>query len=335
MASNYTGNPTAAQSPSSAPGPGVAPIISIPAGTDVRTIESITQEMKCLADYVAWLTSSSGGAAFGDGSDGDITTSLLLTLTRDMYYNNLTLGAPLISNGYRIFVREALITNGNQIRANGNSATSTSGALGASSGSLAGGANGGAGNVGAGSAASATVASLGGAGGKGGDSGNTGGAGGTATAGASSLGGARAFSAISIGHTCGLSGGATVWTPIGSGAGGGGGAGDGISQSGMGGGGGGGMLAICARSVVLNNAGDLIAAGGAGASGTSTGTTEGGGGGGGGGGVLLLGYGRLTIASGSLSAATNCHGGAGGAGGSNGLAGAAGSNGTVIAMQLG
>lgn len=50
MASNYTGNPLSAQTPGIAPGPGVSSVISIPAGTDVRTIESITQQMKQHAD---------------------------------------------------------------------------------------------------------------------------------------------------------------------------------------------------------------------------------------------------------------------------------------------
>jgi hypothetical protein len=55
MASNYTGSPTGVQAPAVAPAPGVAPVISIPAGTDVRTIESITQQMKVEADYIAYL----------------------------------------------------------------------------------------------------------------------------------------------------------------------------------------------------------------------------------------------------------------------------------------
>lgn len=54
MAINYTGNPTAAQSPSVAPGPGIIPVISIPAGTDPRSIESIEQQMKVAADFNAF-----------------------------------------------------------------------------------------------------------------------------------------------------------------------------------------------------------------------------------------------------------------------------------------
>jgi len=42
---------------------------------------------------------------FGDGSDGDVTVSGPVTLTRDMYYRNLTLsaGAALNTGGFRIF----------------------------------------------------------------------------------------------------------------------------------------------------------------------------------------------------------------------------------------
>lgn len=47
---------------------------------------------------------------FGDGSDGDVTISGATTLTRDMYYNNLTIntGQELKPNGFRIFVRNIL-----------------------------------------------------------------------------------------------------------------------------------------------------------------------------------------------------------------------------------
>lgn len=54
MASNYTGNPSATQPPAPKPGPGQIPIVSIPAGTDAPTIESITQLIKCNTDYNAW-----------------------------------------------------------------------------------------------------------------------------------------------------------------------------------------------------------------------------------------------------------------------------------------
>jgi len=47
---------------------------------------------------------------YGDGSDGDVTTSGDVGLTADVYYNNLTISAgdTLTTNGYRVFVRETL-----------------------------------------------------------------------------------------------------------------------------------------------------------------------------------------------------------------------------------
>ncbi len=68
---------------------------------------------------------------FGDGSDGDVTISVDTTLTRDMFYNNLTVnaGITLTTAGYRIFVKNTL-TNRGTIQYNGNvggNATATSG----------------------------------------------------------------------------------------------------------------------------------------------------------------------------------------------------------------
>lgn len=66
-------------------------------------------------------TMGAGGAAlailpgiFGDGSDGDVTISSDTTLTRDMFYNNLTVdaGFTLNTGGYRIFVKGTLTNNG-------------------------------------------------------------------------------------------------------------------------------------------------------------------------------------------------------------------------------
>ena len=60
---------------------------------------------------------------FGDGSDGDVTISTATTtLSRDMYYNNLTIGSAggLNPNGYRIFVKGTLsIASGGLIARNG------------------------------------------------------------------------------------------------------------------------------------------------------------------------------------------------------------------------
>lgn len=53
-------------------------------------------------------------AFFGDGSDGDVTISSDTTLTRDMFYNNLTInsGVKLTTNGFRLFIKGTLTNNG-------------------------------------------------------------------------------------------------------------------------------------------------------------------------------------------------------------------------------
>ena len=47
---------------------------------------------------------------YGDGSDGNVTLTTNTTLTRDMYYNNLTInsGVNLDPAGYRVFVKDTL-----------------------------------------------------------------------------------------------------------------------------------------------------------------------------------------------------------------------------------
>lgn len=51
---------------------------------------------------------------YGSGSDGDVTISGTVTLSRDMYYNNLTvpLGNVILTNGYKIFVKNLATING-------------------------------------------------------------------------------------------------------------------------------------------------------------------------------------------------------------------------------
>jgi len=69
-----------------------------------------------------WVNGSklTSTTTFGDGSDGDVTISSNTTITRDMYYNNLTVnaGVTLSCGGYRIFVKNKLTNNGT-ISANG------------------------------------------------------------------------------------------------------------------------------------------------------------------------------------------------------------------------
>ena len=102
-------------------------------------------------NYLTWDGTTLKVAGFlitnislGDASDGDVTISANTTLTRDMYYDDLTVDATkiLTAAGYRIFVRGTLTNNGT-IQNNGGTATTYSGAGGGASGTLRGGTTGG------------------------------------------------------------------------------------------------------------------------------------------------------------------------------------------------
>lgn len=83
---------------------------------------------------------------FGDGRDGAATISSNTTLTKDMYYTNLTVNSTftLSTGGYRIYVSGTLTNNGTI-------ANNASGTTAGAAGSLLGGAAGGAGgNIGSG-----------------------------------------------------------------------------------------------------------------------------------------------------------------------------------------
>lgn len=367
MAANYTGNPVAVQSPGSAPAPGVAPIISLPADTDGSTTANWYQAHKESADFIAYLMLKSINALFGDGSDGNATldgtntvswatkVGSVYTMTRDAYLNNLTVtgagvelraGSATAQTNYRIFGRGLLTTLGGAIiTSNGAAAVTTSSGAGSwvpSNGpSCGGGTSGGPGGSAAGTAGSAAFFAAGG----------VGGAGGAGSNGAGAAGGAITVSALTSATNSGLrlysgphlfgyavggglgtlfTGNQGFATPILGGTGGGGGGG-GAAGNGGGGGGGGGVLPIAFCNVSLANGTDLQAKGGAG--GANSGTNDGGGAGGGGG-LILLACSTLAIASGSISAAVNCAGGAGGNGTGTGVAGAAGANGNYILIPL-
>lgn len=85
--------------------------------------------------WAAVTEPSAGKAIYGDGSDGNITIAANTTLTRDMFYANLTIDATktLNPNGYRIFVKGTLTNNGTIARTGNNG-----GAGGGASGSTAG-----------------------------------------------------------------------------------------------------------------------------------------------------------------------------------------------------
>lgn len=70
---------------------------------------------------------------YGTGSDGDVTISGTVTLTSDKYYNNLTvpLGNVLLTNGFRVFVKNTATINGvvGMGTVTGNSNGSTNGTI--------------------------------------------------------------------------------------------------------------------------------------------------------------------------------------------------------------
>lgn len=241
------------------------------------------------------------GYNFGTGEDGDATISGSTTLTREMYYRNLTVTAAgnLNPGGYRIYVSGILtIDSGGVIQRNGNDGSPgvgtsggsagaaitngeiliTSGVIGAVGANGTSNANGSAGSV----AATSTVSvggfstGSGGAGGNG-STGLTGGTTRTATTGTSRPALPTILNVNMVGNKT-------------SGYGGHGGASGGgtASKAGSGGGGGGGGGAIVLMYVnTLNNSGSITANGGAGGSGVgsvdSGGNASGPGGGGGGG----------------------------------------------------
>ena len=65
-------------------------------------------------DLTGGTTGSGGTAIYGNGYDGDATITVDEALTRDMYYNNLTIntGKVLDCAGYRIYVKNTLTTVG-------------------------------------------------------------------------------------------------------------------------------------------------------------------------------------------------------------------------------
>lgn len=108
--------------------------------------ETDTQLFKIGDGVTAWNSLAYSGSTgptqtaptrnLGDGSDGNITISSgTTTLTRDMYYNNLTLSGTgiLVNNGYKIFVKNILDLSSaaaGAIRWNGNNGNNASGTTG-------------------------------------------------------------------------------------------------------------------------------------------------------------------------------------------------------------
>lgn len=285
----------------------------------------------------AWVIGGPG--LYGDGSDGDATISGATSLTRDMYYDDLTIegAGVLATSGFRVYVRGLLtVQSGGVIHDDGIDASGTTAGAGlAARGTLrvesssggAGRSTSGTGNSGSGSPGGVwnnTSTPAGGAGGAGG--GNGGGSGGNPTVRNANTGSPRNFVSALTGFAFGS--GPSLYQGNGGGGGGGGGCTlSGTTSSGGGGGGGGGVLLVCRR---LSNAGRITARGGGGAAATGSAGNAGGGGGGGGGWVSVV-VGQV-LTQGTIDAA----GGAGGAAfGGSGVAGSSGTAGFVQVLVMG
>jgi len=319
-----------------APGQGLVAGATIPANTTNWILNALTVEDAEVIDDLA-------AGRFGDGSDGNVTIAAgTTTLTRAMFYGNLTVTGTLRTRGNPVFVR-GVLTGSGTIDARGEA-----GVLGVSGG-VPGGASswergtaGATGTVAAvdGDAGTNATNSLGGSAGAGGAGSappRLAGAAGVATAVVESAGGPgvwRALDRAVLGRTLGAS-------VVVGGAGGGSGAG-GVGGAG---GGGGDVLGLIVHTWGAFD-GIVTARGGAG----GNGTTNGGGGGGGGGGVIVIvarrgivsltdnGGGEFELVT-SLGGVTPSpaqiivRGGAAGAGIGNGLVGAAGSAGALYLLQ--
>ena len=294
---------------------------------------------------------------YGTGQDGNVTLASG-TLTRDMFYNNLTVPASVVLNtaGFRIYVSGMLslgAASPGSIAFNGNSGGTSTGLSG-----------GGASSSGSGTNATLPTTGIGPNGGNGSTSngangttssghpvynyftpasGGAGGAGGTGTAGTAGAGGVGSQSSYTYGYNQ-----APVATPANGGGSGGGGGGDGSNPGGGGGGGGagGGYVWLAARYIDRGsnaNASVITAlggTGGGGGAGNTGGNTGGGGGGGGGqGGTIEIHYDG--IFGSIITNALDCSSGGGGNGGAlhgtgaNGVGGYSGPGGYIEVINLG
>jgi hypothetical protein len=242
---------------------------------------------------------------FGDGSDGDLSLTTSLALTRDMYYHNLTLSgsAALNMGGYRIFCSGTLDIS---------AVTGQAKIISSSSGTVGNGAAGGAGGSANTAGTAGTAGQAGGNGGNGGRSSSQSGTGGAVTSTGSVIKRAVVDLIYGINYLTGGSGGT---------------GGTGGSTTGGAGAQGGGIIFISARTInrgASTSANMISVTGGTGTTPANTVNGNGGGGGGGGGWIYIM-YKFLTGAT-----ATNfcrSQGGTGGAGG-NGSSGTGGTGGT-------
>lgn len=285
------------------------------------------------------FSSATATTAFGDGSDGDLSTTGNVTLTKDMNYNNLTVNAghTLFTNGFMVRVKATLtVASTGIIDCSGGNGGNSSGGTGGAAGTA--GFTGNLANLCAPTAGTAGATPTGNAGFNAGPGGQGGGASVTNAglelnllAGSGGGGGGGVSDAFDNSQVAANAAAIAFRLSTTAGVGGVGGsavaAGGGRLYGGGGGGGGGGPLVIFANTI--NNAGTIQAKGGNGGNGQSSGDgTLSGNGGGGGGGLVIVNY-RNTTGSGvgTLSAA-------GGTAGTGGNGGAAGGAGTTASFQI-
>lgn len=306
-----------------------------------------------------WISYSS---LFGNGIDGDVTISVNTSLSRDMYYNDLTInnGVVLNPNGYRIFVKGTLncvgtgkiASNGN----NGGNGTDGNSNLNDNAGGSAGveayitgtlplpraGRPGGTGRYQSGANSSNGIDISKGIINNSGSTGGAGGAGVNMSGGVSGAVGIVSSPPSSPPYTyLGAynmydfeNGTFTQHNLTGQSVGGGGGGGGQPSGVGSGGGGGGsgssgGVVWLFANKIITANLEAIGGNGGKGGNGYHTIAGSGGGGGGGNGGLIILNYASATTIN------TNVSGGNGGLTGSDspGTNGADGNDGLVIDLH--
>lgn len=291
---------------------------------------------------IQYTINDNGVFSFGDGNDGagtaDGSTALagatlaanVYTLTRDVYYTNLTIstGVTIKPSGYRIFCTGTLTMNGTAaITGNGNNGTAGNDGVGQAS----------PGTGGAGGAALADGYLKGSPAGKTGGNGGGGGSGTNGSNGSDGVGGAATSNSIGSNGSAGGTGGN---------------GGDGNARTkGTGGAAGGGATATAANvrpydpwhvkelldigstgATVKydNSAGSSSGGGGGGGGGDASGGQGGSGGGGGGsgsGGRILAVYARSIIIGASASIAANGGNGGNGGNGANGVSGNSGGGG--------
>lgn len=231
--------------------------------------------------WMRWVRDEAAGHLRGDGSDGDVTIAAATTtnLTRDMYYENLTIEdtGTLNTRGFRVFVRGVLTLDG-LLHANGGNANAATPGANATATTMGNGLNGGAAIAGNGNDADPSVAGAeGGPGGDEGGGGQVGGSGGVRTYPTEDNGGQRLLRSLHTAFT-----GTTFHGDLlqgGPSGGGGGGVGSGAGGAGAN------ILFVVCGELVISSTGVLSSRGGRGGNASSG---NGGGGGNGAGGVIIL-----------------------------------------------